>query len=284
VAESEENREVSEVVETVSAMGGALAGTALTLTLIAGPFVGSTSGEAVARVLLRVGFEIERRFMAPRQERRIGEAYKAAAEGVARELEAGREARTDGFFDHPDPDHASPAEEILEGVLRTAADEWEQRKVPTIGRMFATVSFDPSVSPADANYLLKLTDRLTYQQVVLLAFWEAAQDEGRRYRQEVMSASARVGEGRNRPTDTILAEMNDLAGMCLLGVINSDGRLVRVGETIGGLGGFQTYGGGVNLTAVKLSDMGGTLYRLMGLDEVPDRDLQQIALALHGPF
>jgi hypothetical protein len=36
------------------------------------------------------------------------------------------------------------------------------------------VSFDPSVSPPDANYLLKLTDRPTYQQVVLLAFWKAS--------------------------------------------------------------------------------------------------------------
>lgn len=116
-------------METASAVGGALAGTAL--TLMAGPFVGSASGEAVARVLRRVGFEIERRFLAPRQERRIGEAYKAAAEGVARELEAGHVVRTDGFFDQPDPDHESPAGEILEGVLRTAADEWEQRKVPT---------------------------------------------------------------------------------------------------------------------------------------------------------
>jgi hypothetical protein len=282
VAAREERPEASEAVETASAIGGALAGTAL--TLLAGPFVGSASGEAVARVLLRVGFEIERRFLAPRQERRIGEAYKAAADGIARELEAGREVRTDGFFDQPDPEHESPAEEMLEGVLRTAADEWERRKVPYIGRIFATLSFDPSVSPSDANYLLKLADRLTYQQVVLLAFWEAAQDDERPYRQEVVSASARVGEGRSRPTDTILAEMNDLAGMGLLGVMNSDGRLVRVGETVGGLGGFQTYGGGVNLTAVQLTDMGGTLYRLMGLDEVPDRDLQQIALALQGPF
>lgn len=53
--------DVSEVVETVSAVGGALAGTAL--TLVAGPFVGSASGEAVARVLAHVGFEIQQRFL-----------------------------------------------------------------------------------------------------------------------------------------------------------------------------------------------------------------------------
>jgi hypothetical protein len=149
--------------------------------------------------------------------------------------------------------------------------------------MFATVSFDPSISPSDANYLLKLTDRLTYQQLVLLSFWEAAQDDTRPYQREVMSASIRKDEGRSRPTAMILAEMNDLATAGLLGVTNSDGHQVRIGETIGGLGGFQTYGSGVHLTAVQLTDMGQTRYRLMGLDEIPDADLVTIAKGLHGP-
>lgn len=281
MAESEERRDVSEAVETASAVGGALAGTAL--TLLAGPFVGSASGEAVARVLRRVGFEIQHRFLAPRQERRIGEAYKSAVDEAQSELDAGRQARTDGFFDQPDPEHASPAEEILEGVLRTAADEWEERKVPYIGRMFAKLCFDSAVSPPDATYLVKLADRLTYQQVVLLAFWEAAQDLRRPYKQEVMSASIRAGERRSHPTATILAEMNDLASVGLLGVASTEGEGgVPPGAVIPGLAAFDTWGG-VNLNSVRLTDMGATLYRLMGLDGVPDRDLNQVVSALHGP-
>lgn len=276
----EERREVSQIVETVSAIGGALAGTAVTLT--AGPFVGNASGEVVARALARVGYAIEKRFFAPRQEQRIGLAYQAAVQTASEELAAGRQIRSDGFFDQPGPDIPSPAEEILEGVLRTAADEWERRKLPYLGRVFAKLSFDPSVSPSDATYLLKLADRLTYQQVVLLAFWEAAQDEQRPYRQEVVSVSLRVAEGLARPTATTLGEMNDLAAAGLLGVINSDGQLVRVGETMGGLSGFRTYGGGVDLNTVQLTDMGKTLYRLMGLDQVPDEDLIQVAGALNG--
>ena len=162
-----EQRLTSEAVETFSAVGGALTGTAITLA--AGPFVGSASGEAVARVLLRVGHEVEQRFFAPRQGRRIEQALEAATEASQRALQAGEEIRSDGFFDHSAAGDASPAEELLEGVLRTAADEWEQRKVAYTGRMFASVSFDSSVSPSQANYLLKLVDRLTYQQVVLLA-------------------------------------------------------------------------------------------------------------------
>lgn len=53
-------------------------------------------------------------------------------------------------------------------------------------------------------------------------------------------------------------------------------------ETVGGLGGFQTYGGGVDLTSVQLTEMGRILHRLMGLDQVPDDDLVSVARALHG--
>ena len=116
----------------------------------------------------------------------------------------------------------------------------------------------------------------------MLAFWDAAQDDQRPYKQEVLSASISKDDGRSRPTAMILAEMNDLAAAGLLGVTNSDGQLVRIGETLGGLGGFQTYGGGVHLTTVQLTDMGETLYQLMGLNNVPDTDLSEIAKALHG--
>ena len=154
--------------------------------------------------------------------------------------------------------------------------------MPYLGRIFATASFDPSVSPADASYLLKLADRLTYQQVVLLAFWAVAQDANRPYKQEVMSAVLRLGEGRSRPTATVLAEMNDLASAGLLGVVSTEGEFgVPPGTTVSGLEGFGMFGG-ANLTTVRLTDMGETLFRLMGLGAVADRDLEQVALALHG--
>lgn len=274
-----EHREVSEIVEIVSEVGGKMAETAL--TLVTDPFVGSASGVVVARVLTRVAHEIEQRILVPRQRRRIDQAAEALVEAAKKEQAAGREARSDGFFDRPSPDDASPAEEILEGVFRTAADEWEERKVPYIGRIFGMLSFDPSVTPSDASYLLKLSDRLTYQQVVLLAFWEAAQDSSRPYEREVMSASIRLGEGRSHPTAMILTEMNDLASVGLLGLASTQDLLP---PEIPGLPAFGTSPGspGVRLNNVRLTDMGETLYRLMGLDKVPDQDLEQVAKALHG--
>ncbi|MGO9752133.1 MAG: hypothetical protein ACLP8S_15995 [Solirubrobacteraceae bacterium] len=41
---------------------------------------------------------------------------------------------------------------MFEGALRTAADAWEQAKVPYIGRIFGAVSFDPSITPSEASF------------------------------------------------------------------------------------------------------------------------------------
>jgi hypothetical protein len=179
-------------------------------------------------------------------------------------------------------DSSTPAEELFEGVLLTAADEWEQRKVSYIGRIFAGLSFDDSISPADASFLLRIADRLTYEQLVLLAFWQDAQDPERPFDREVQSALVRVAEGMSRPTEMILAEMNDLDAAGLIGVRNSDGDLTRVTSTAGGLGGFQPSLTGTDLTKLRLTEIGATLYRLMELDRIPDEDLWTVAGALHG--
>ena len=80
----------------------------------------------------------------------------------------------------------------------------------------------------------------------------------------------------------ILAEMNELSTLGLLGTTNSDGQVVRVGETIEGLSGFGTWGGGVDLATVRLTEMGATVHRLMGLGQVPAADLDDVTRALHG--
>jgi hypothetical protein len=70
--------------------------------------------------------------------------------------------------------------------MLAAADAWEQRKVPYLGRLFSGTSFDSNVSVGESNYLLRLATRLTYRQLVLLRFWVAAQ--GGRYEEAILSA------------------------------------------------------------------------------------------------
>ena len=74
-------------------------------------------------------------------------------------LEDGETPRDDGFFDPGIEGHDAPAEELLEGALLFAANAYEQRKVPLIGRLYASLVFT-SIPVAHANWLLRLAERL----------------------------------------------------------------------------------------------------------------------------
>jgi hypothetical protein len=130
LVESDGPEKVSQALEALAAAGGALAGTAL--TLVAGPFVGSATGELVGRTLLLAGQAVEKRVLEPRRQKRLGEALSSATEQCRERLARGESVRSDGFFDPRMADGEVPAEEIAEGVLQIAADQWETRKVPYI--------------------------------------------------------------------------------------------------------------------------------------------------------
>jgi len=264
------------LVQSTSAVGGALAGTAA--TLIAGPFVGSAAGELTARVLLHVGAEIEKRLLAPGQEKRVAEAYASASEGIEAHLEDG-DAPRDGFYNSSED--GGTAGELLEGVLLTAADAWEQRKVPYIGRLFAEVSFDSSVNLPDANYLLRLADQLTYRQLQLLAFW---------HRIDSLDLSETINfmvdDGTphrlHRATDALQAEMEDLRSLGLVGAERKDGNSGSPDPTWEGIADVGTLKR-ASLTDIHLTTLGETLHKLMVLDEIPVRETEEIVTELRGP-
>lgn len=253
-----EPEESQELVQSISAAGGALAGTAL--TLVAGPFVGSASGELVGRALLRVGAEVQRRFFAPRQERRIGRAFQVAAERTQHRLEGGEAPRSDDFWLRDDTGR-SDAEELLEGVLLNAANAFEERKVELLARLYASLEFRSDVSPGHANYLLNLTDRLTYRQLVLLGVFSSP-DTGR-----LSLIDAGREEGVRRTTDEILAEMNEMSSVGVLGVEQDGGFVAPVQATMGG-GTFR----GISLMRIEPTPLGTTLAELLELDDALSDD------------
>jgi hypothetical protein len=247
----------TEFVESAAAVGGAIAGTAL--TLVAGPFVGSSGGELVGRAMRRVGAEVQSRFFAPRQERRVGEAFESAVSRSRAALEAGNEPRDDGFFDVGEDGH-SDAEELLEGVLLHAADEYEERKVKHLGALYGSLAFRADVSPAFANYLLKLADRVTYRQLAWLALLGGERGAG------LGELQVAKQEGDLPPLAPALgAEIDDLsASLSLVGIGQPGGAVARVSDVWDGSDFGNLDWGGMTLTA-----LGRMLYDLMKLDEIP---------------
>ena len=261
-----EQSRLYELVEAGSEIAGSVTGASLGF-FVAGPVgavAGAASGSVAAQILRRVGTEIAERIVGPRQRIRMGAALLVAAEEINRRLEAGDELRRDGFFGVEG--ERADADEVLEGVLLHAANEYEERKVPLIANLFASIAFDEAVSPARATYLLQLADRLTYRQLLVLALFSS-----QRFDAELVFVDAgRAGGTVNRDADAV-ADADALGHAGLLGVLQEGGWSANMASVVNG-GSFRS----ISLAKAHPTRMGEELYRLMHLDAVPDEALRDV--------
>jgi hypothetical protein len=146
------------------AIGGALG------FLAAGPAgaaAGGAGGAAAAAVLKHIGGEVSERVLSPREQVRVGAVLALAAAEVRQRLDQGELPRTDGFFDFNKDGH-SDADEVAESVLLKSQREAEERKLPYMAHLFASIAFDASISAYMAHQLLKAAEHLTFRQLYLL--------------------------------------------------------------------------------------------------------------------
>jgi hypothetical protein len=247
---------------------GQLAGAAV--GILAGSLVGAGTGAVLGEALSRVGVELHTRLLAPRQGARAAGALAVATVKVEERLKAGDEPRRDGFFDRG-PDGRADAEEVLEGTLLTAANAYEERKVPLIGRLWANLAFDATVSARHANYLLRLADRLTYGQLVALAFFQEAQSG------EYEAALIGLQGSGPLPSPALLGELDDLGSARLLGLRQTDGSVIAPAQAWNPNNWSKT-----NLAQAALMPVGERLWRLMELNEIPRADLDAVLSELRG--
>lgn len=145
-------------------LAGALAGGAL--GLVGGPagaLGGATLGVAVQRGARAVMDQLRGR----EGERAAATLLLIAADAQQRH-NRGELPREDGFFDSQDGMRAD-AEELLEGILRQAAETWEERKLPYLAHLYGAMAHDSTISPGTAVFLMRLADSLTYRQLIAIA-------------------------------------------------------------------------------------------------------------------
>lgn len=147
-------------------VGAAVQGTISPTESLTGAVVGAALGQGCMSVL----DDVAQRFMSVKERERVG-GVAAIAISEIRERLLWAEARDDGFFDSKD-DEPSPAEEVFEGVLLSAKQEHEQQKLPYLANFYAGLVFYPSVSKAQANFLLSIIEGLTYRQLCILSLVE----------------------------------------------------------------------------------------------------------------
>lgn len=158
-----------ELLKTGAEIAGAAAGGALGF-FAAGP-AGAAAG-SVAGVLATKGLEMAAEFvsrsLSRREKVRVGAGIAYAFEKISLYLSEGREPRADNFFSDP-PTGRSASDEILEGVLQKCKSEHEERKLRLIGNIYANVAFMENVLPAGANWLLQKAEELTYRQLSIIS-------------------------------------------------------------------------------------------------------------------
>jgi hypothetical protein len=262
----------AELIEGSSELAGATAGAAI--GLLGGPagvLGGAAAGVAVTRVLKRVGADVKQRLLGPREEVRIGTAAAYAAVAIDNALKSGKEPREDGFFKAAESNQRPPADELLEGVLIKARDSYEEKKVPLLGLLYATIAFHEEISPAHANHLLELGSRVTYRQLVAMA---VAADEARRsdlrqsdYRGDTEAISRLGIDGQG-----LLTEIYDLYQQ---GLLMDAGGSAWISVADVNPAGMRAQGSGAVLatamnlqTAVPGEDR-EALYRLLGSQPAP---------------
>jgi hypothetical protein len=147
-----------------AAVGGALG------FLAAGPAgaaAGGAAGAVASSVLKHVGDEISERVLSPRERVRVGGVLALVASEVKGRLESGQTPRSDGFFS-AGASGRSDADEVAEAVLLRSQREAEEKKLPYVAHLLASVAFDPGISAPMAHQLIKASEQLTYRQLCLL--------------------------------------------------------------------------------------------------------------------
>jgi hypothetical protein len=266
----EKGRATTELIEGGSEIAGAVVGGAL--GFIGGPpgvYAGAVGGVLVTRTLKRVGQEVRRRLLGPRQEVRVGAAFAFAADEIRQRLDRGDGLREDGWFES---DGRAQADELLEGVLLNAANAYEERKVRHLGWLYASLAFDSTIGRAYANFLLQLADRLTYRELVCVALF--ASEEARNALTKVDVA---ISEGDIRSSDPIIAELTELGQVGVIGVTQKTGTVAAPQGTFGG-GDLRS----LPLARLAPTSVGDDLYRLMRLDRVPEKDIADVFTELGG--
>lgn len=276
-SESKAVARLSGAIEAGSDLVGASAGAAL--GIFGGPpgvIGGAMAGVVITRSLRSVGSALVERFTGPREQLRIGGAIAVAAEDIGARLDEGMTPRPDWDGEVGDPPRTD-VDEILEGVLRHAADAYQERKVPYLGHFYAHVAFDESYAAAEVHLLLNPFERITYRGLVLMALLAEPSYEDQLGDAEMRRIASGVMQPQTVTFMLAVAELNALGGADLIGVGQSDGKQVANYASVLGGGSFASF-----TEKARLMPLGRRLHEGFELWRAPAADREEVLLDLAG--
>ncbi len=222
--------------------GGAVSGA---LAFFADGPLGAGAAGASGAVLARTIVSLAARVMSRRERVRSGAVASYALDHVARRLSWGDRPRKDLFEGGVRTD----GEELFEGILVKARDEYEERKLRHLALFYANLIFDESVSVMTAHRLIKAISLLGYRQLVFLSLIN---------QRKVVDVAGLRSHGRHSSAELEALKIEEME--LLSGYIGVHGLVWNYGD-------YDD----------RLSNLGKLLVRLAELDSVPEQDLHDLS-------
>lgn len=238
---------------STSSIIGAAAGAAV--AGLPGMILGGAAASVASEIFLQIGDEFSRRFLSRRETERVGATLGGISAMLQNAQQHGVPIRTDGFFD-ADASGRAQGEEVLEGIIQAAKDEYEERKLPYIMNLGKEVFLKEDLSRTVAVQLVHLAESLSYQQLVLLSIIGINEQQPLGLRDRAYSGEKKEFSD-SRLLASILQDFNQLKSFGLV--------------TDGDAGGF----GPGEFVPARMKVVGGPGKRLilyLGLDQIPDSD------------
>ncbi len=224
------------------------------------PFAAAISGgvgAAAVGILKNIGKDFTERQLSPQEDIRVGKVLAIAALEIHQRLEKGESLRDDGFFDEK-PNGRSDAEEVAEAIMLKCQREPQEKKIPYMGYLKASIAFNPDISADMGHQLIKAAEELTYRQFCILKLVAEKDKFGLR-------------DGNYRDHGRFSKELYSVLYECMA---------LYQKEYIA-----QEDSHALGLTSIVPGDMtvqgiGNDLFKLMKLSSIPDEDVIPIAEVL----
>lgn len=243
---------LKEIVEKGSEISGSISGAAIGL-LIAGPIgaiTGAAAGPVITEVFKKIGNEISNKLLGNREEIRVGATLAYSVEKLDQAINNGKNIRMDNFY-HSENGHRSNAETLLEGTLLKSRNEFEEKKLRYYANFIANINLDSSISFERGNTLLRILERLSYRQIVILSYFNSERFLDTAKWMVSFTRIEALGQFQD-----FYSEIMDLYNSQLL----------------------QQPGDGIStgISGLKLSSLGVTICQLLELNDVDNEDLKRV--------
>ena len=246
---------IKKYLETGADIAGGVVGGAI--GLIGGP-EGALLGGGLGVTVTSGIKEIISRKLAERENARTAASAAYMFTGIKQKLDSGLQIRQDSFFSNTNG--RSSAEELFEGVLLKCKDQYQEKKIKYISKIFEKVTFDARISTETANQILSMAESFTYRKYCIISFFAKKEDmfNTAELMQDVYSWYPDVDFSFE--LEILKQDIFDLVN---LGIIDQNNLMMVTRDE-------------VIPAKFKLTKIGVALFDLMDLDEIPREDLDPI--------